>query len=214
MRISAFSVAACCAVFFTVVSVWGRMDYSAMDPENPEVVQASEEAAARLTGANRSVAVKGRVVDILGIPKNVGAGGVAIEGRVTALESAMKDLGAKVTQTEIRIELPSDVLFDFDKYDLRPDAREALAKVATIIRAHPGKSVRVEGHTDSVGTDEYNMRLSLRRAASVKQWLEEKEGLESTSFRIKGWGEGAPRETNDTEEGRQKNRRVEIIVEK
>ncbi len=128
------------------------------------------------------------------------------------LEQTLKELGARVTETEIRMDLSGDILFDTNRYGVRPDAREALGKVAVVIRAYPEKSVRVEGHTDFEGSQEYNKRLSVKRAESVRRWLREKEGLTGTGFQIKGWGKVRPRASNRTAEGRQKNRRVEITI--
>jgi outer membrane protein OmpA-like peptidoglycan-associated protein len=124
----------------------------------------------------------------------------------------MKDLGAEVTEKEIRMDLPSDILFDFDKSVIRSDARDSLSKVAVVIRAHPGKIILVEGHTDSKGSEDYNKKPSLQRAESVKRWLQENGNIRDTVFQIKGWGEINPKATNETEQGRQKNRRVKVTV--
>ena len=104
-----------------------------------------------------------------------------------------------------------DVLFDFDRHTLRPGAREKLAKVAGIVLAYPDLRLEVEGHTDSLGTDEYNQRLSDRRAESVQSFLTE-QGIAAASIVARGFGEARPVVTNDTPEGRQQNRRVELIV--
>src|SRR6202162_513130 len=103
----------------------------------------------------------------------------------------------------------SDVLFDTGKYTLRPGAREKLAKVAGIILGHPGLRIQVEGHTDSVGGDEYNQRLSEQRAASVRDYLVA-QGVPATSVTAKGFGKTTPVASNDTAAGRQQNRRVEL----
>jgi outer membrane protein OmpA-like peptidoglycan-associated protein len=141
-------------------------------------------------------------------------------GGVQPLEAAVSELEVKETETEIRIELAADVLFDFDSADLRAEAEQALRNVAEIIRAHEGADVRVEGHTDAKGSDSYNQKLSKRRAESVRDWLMATEGLRDTDFEITGFGESKPAAANekpdgsDDPEGRQKNRRVEIVVEK
>ena len=192
----------------------GKIDYARLDPDSLEVQQASEEAVKTLGPDRGAVAIEKKVVDIIGIPKELAGAGVALTGRVAKVETALKDLGAKVSETEIRMELSGDILFDFDKSSIRSDAREALGKVAVVIRAYPGRIVLIEGHTDSKGSEKYNTKLSLRRAESVKRWLQERENLINTTFRTKGWGESKPRATNKTEEGRQKNRRVEIIIKK
>jgi outer membrane protein OmpA-like peptidoglycan-associated protein len=105
----------------------------------------------------------------------------------------------------------SDVLFDFNKATLRPGTREKLAKVAGIILAHPGLRMEAEGHADAVGTDDYNQRLSERRAQSVTAFLVE-EGIRPESITAMGFGESRPVATNGTVEGRQQNRRVELVV--
>src|SRR5438094_1826205 len=104
-----------------------------------------------------------------------------------------------------------DVLFDFGKYDLRPEAREKLAKLSGIILAHPGLELAVEGHTDNVGSDELNQRLSEKRAETVTAYLIQ-QGLSEASVTARGFGESAPVADNLTTEGRQRNRRVEIVV--
>lgn len=142
-----------------------------------------------------------------------GASG-AIAGKVT-------DLQIKETTTEIKIDLAADVLFDFDKSTLRPSARTALKQVASIIRDNAkGHIVKIDGYTDSKGSDPYNQRLSDRRAASVKSWLIAKEGLSNVNFESEGFGAKNPVAPNtnpdgsDNPDGRQKNRRVEIIIAK
>jgi outer membrane protein OmpA-like peptidoglycan-associated protein len=106
----------------------------------------------------------------------------------------------------------SDVLFDTAKYSLRPLARERLAKVAGILLGHPGLTLAVEGHTDSVGGEEYNQRLSEQRAGSVRDFLIQQGITEMNSVPAKGFGKSQPVATNDTAAGRQLNRRVELIV--
>jgi len=105
----------------------------------------------------------------------------------------------------------SDVLFDTAKATLKPGAREKLARVSGIIGSHPGLKLEVEGHTDSVGTDEYNQDLSERRAESVRAYLVSQR-IEPQSVTTKGFGEHQPVATNDTAAGRQRNRRVELVV--
>ena len=105
----------------------------------------------------------------------------------------------------------SDVLFDTGSATLKPGAREKLAKISGILLAHPGLSLQVEGHTDSVGTDEFNQELSGRRADGVRDYLAQ-EGVPASSMTAKGFGKTQPVATNDTPEGRQRNRRVELVV--
>ena len=105
----------------------------------------------------------------------------------------------------------SDVLFDTGSYTLKPGAREKLAKISGIVLAHPGLNLQIEGHTDSVGADEFNQQLSERRADSVRDFLAE-QGVPASSITAKGFGKTQPVASNDTPEGRQRNRRVELVV--
>lgn len=105
----------------------------------------------------------------------------------------------------------SDVLFDTGKYSLRPLAREKLAKVAGIVSGHPGLRLDVEGHTDSVGGAEYNQGLSEQRGAAVRDYLVQ-QGMPVSSVTAKGFGETQPVASNDTAQGRQQNRRVELVI--
>ena len=105
----------------------------------------------------------------------------------------------------------SDVLFDTAKYSLRPLAREKLAKVSGIVSGHPGLRLDVEGHTDSVGGEEYNQQLSEQRGGSVRDYLIQ-QGMPATSVTTKGFGKTQPVASNDTAEGRQLNRRVELVI--
>jgi outer membrane protein OmpA-like peptidoglycan-associated protein len=129
------------------------------------------------------------------------------------------DLRVKETDTEVRIELAADVLFDFDKATLRSEAEQPLGKVAALIKERGGGAVRIEGHTDSKGDDAYNQKLSERRAESVRQWFVSR-GLGGRPFSVRGFGETRPVAPNskpdgtDDPAGRQKNRRVEIVIAK
>ena len=105
----------------------------------------------------------------------------------------------------------SDVLFDFDSANLKPGAREKIARVAGILKSHADLKIQVEGHTDSVGSDGYNLRLSERRAESVRAGMLQ-QGVNRDVVGTAGFGESKPVATNGTAEGRQQNRRVEIVV--
>jgi outer membrane protein OmpA-like peptidoglycan-associated protein len=105
----------------------------------------------------------------------------------------------------------SDVLFDTGSYTLKPGAREKLAKVSGILLAHPGLTLQIEGHTDSIGSDEFNQRLSEQRAGSVRDFIAD-QGVSASSITSRGFGKTEPVASNDTPEGRQRNRRVEIVV--
>jgi len=105
----------------------------------------------------------------------------------------------------------SDVLFDTAQYTLKSGAREKLAKVSGIILAHPGLKIEVEGHTDSVGGDDYNMKLSEDRAKAVRSYLVG-QGVNGDSVTSRGFGKTMPVADNSTAAGRQANRRVELVV--
>ena len=149
---------------------------------------------------------------LVGVGDNVGGKGATLAGQV-------EDLAIKETKTEVRIELSGDILFDFDKATLRPAATPMLERVAEVIRKYGKPMVRIEGHTDSKGSHEYNVKLSQRRADAVKDWLV-KNGAIGGALVTKGLAETQPVAPNqnpdgsDNPEGRQKNRRVEIVVKK
>jgi outer membrane protein OmpA-like peptidoglycan-associated protein len=134
----------------------------------------------------------------------------AIALRTQLLEQLNRILETRDTPRGLVVNM-ADVLFDFGKYELRPEAREKLAKLSGIILAHPGLDLAVEGHTDNVGTDEVNQKLSEQRAESVRIYLIG-QGLEQTNVTAQGFGKTTPVADNSTAPGRQKNRRVEIVV--
>jgi outer membrane protein OmpA-like peptidoglycan-associated protein len=105
----------------------------------------------------------------------------------------------------------SDVLFDTGSANLKPGAREKLARVAGILASHPDLHIEIEGHTDSVGGEDYNQRLSEKRAESVRAYLVEQK-VSPSVVGTAGFGESQPVATNGTAAGRQQNRRVEIVV--
>ena len=105
----------------------------------------------------------------------------------------------------------SDVLFRSGSFELLPGARERLAKVSGIVLAYPSLHVAVEGHTDSVGSDEYNQNLSELRAQSVRDYFVQ-QGIPASAVEARGFGKTAPIASNDTPEGRQQNRRVELVL--
>ena len=110
----------------------------------------------------------------------------------------------------LQISLNSAVLFDTGKYQLKPEAKTELDRAADAIREHPGARVTVEGHTDNVGSSASNMKLSNDRAAAVRDYLA--AALHGFEFHTAGYGETRPVASNDDEAGRQKNRRVDIVI--
>src|SRR5436305_5128224 len=105
----------------------------------------------------------------------------------------------------------SDVLFKSGSFELLPGARERLAKVSGIVLAYPTLHLQVEGHTDAVGTDEYNQNLSEHRAEAVRDYLVQ-QGIAANSIGARGFGKTQPIASNETAEGRQQNRRVELVL--
>jgi len=104
-----------------------------------------------------------------------------------------------------------DVLFQTGKYELKPEARERLAKVSGILLAYPTLKISIEGHTDAVGTDDYNQRLSEQRAEAVRDYFVQ-QGVTENTVTARGFGKTQPIAANDTADGRQRNRRVELVL--
>ncbi len=165
------------------------------------------------TPVGRSDQPAGKVLDITGQVLDI----VGLTSDVKGIDLGIPGSHVTVTPREIRIELPADILFDFDKADIRPSAADALKKAAALVRERAKGPVRIEGHTDSKGNSTYNQKLSERRAESVRIWLVEREGLSNVKFVIQGYGATHPKVANtkpdgsDDPDGRQTNRRVEIV---
>ena len=133
-----------------------------------------------------------------------------VELRVLLLKQFNAILQTRDTARGLIVNM-SDVLFDTGKFTLRPAAREKLAKVAGIVSGHPGLKLDVEGHTDSVGADDSNQKLSEHRGEAVRDYLTQ-QGMASSSVTTKGLGKTQPIASNDTASGRQQNRRVELVI--
>lgn len=127
-----------------------------------------------------------------------------------ALRQQLLDMDAKETERGMVITL-GDVLFDTDKATLRGGAISALSKLVAFLVQNPDRGLVIEGHTDSVGDDAYNLDLSRRRADSVKAYLM-KNGIDPGRMSATGLGESSPVSGNDSPTGRQQNRRVEVII--
>lgn len=126
------------------------------------------------------------------------------------LQKQLTELNAKTTERGLVVTL-GDVLFSSGKAELRGGTPSNLAKLAAFLNQYPDRSVIIEGHTDSVGAEEYNRDLSERRAASVKAYLVG-QGVASSRVTSTGLGEGSPVAGNESATGRQQNRRVEVII--
>ena len=185
-----------------------------VDPDSPAQHQRAVQALAnakRLEISREPLEIGREPLEIVGLSS-------AIQGSARSVDGLLKDLNAEVRGREVRIALSADVLFDFDKADLKSEARPQLEKVAVVLKEYPNATARVEGHTDGKGDAAYNQRLSERRAETVRKWFES-EGVK-TRLSSKGWGKTKPVVPNarpdgkDDPEGRQKNRRVEIMLDR
>src|SRR6185369_5003320 len=141
--------------------------------------------------------------------------GAAIGHRMDKQQQELQQIpGVEVSRPsegQIDVRLTSDILFDYNSSDLRPESRATLSDLAGNFRRYADEIIDVEGHTDSTGTPDYNQKLSERRADSVKGFLID-QGVTSNRINAIGYGETRPKASNDTPEGRQLNRRVEIHI--
>ncbi len=201
-----------------ILTLWSWTISAAFSLDEDEMVipaeahQKAVEALKALGPERGALQITFKVLIVEGIVRGVSA-------RSEKIQAALKELGAKETETEYLIELPGDILFDFDKWTIMEDAEETLSKVGEIISAYQ-YPVTIIGHTDSKGAESYNLELSRKRAEAVKQWLVDREGINQERIETIGKGESEPVAPNtkadgsDNPEGRQKNRRVEIRIGK
>jgi outer membrane protein OmpA-like peptidoglycan-associated protein len=148
----------------------------------------------------------GRTLELRGLAR-------ALRGADISLGDRLARLGAEESELEVRIRLPGSILFDFNSDEIRADAGGTLSELVGVLAAYADRPVRIEGHTDSIASEEYNQRLSEKRAAAVRGWLEA-NGIAQGRLTTVGHGESRPVAANDTADGRQRNRRVEVVVEK
>lgn len=177
--------------------------------EQASAVAPAEPASSALSAQDNSLSAQG---------SNLAAQGSNLSAQGSNLSAQGSSLSGTEIGFNIQINLSSDVLFDFDKAELKPEADTELQKAADVIRQKGKGVILITGYTDSKGTDEYNQRLSLARAQAVKSWFEA-QGL-NQDFQVAGQGAKNPVAPNthpdgsDNPEGRAKNRRVEVIVNK
>ena len=139
---------------------------------------------------------------------------------LTQVDTLKSELKATETDRGTLVSLPGDVVFDFDRASIRPDARPTLDKVAQLINTQAPPTVAIEGHSDNKGDDAYNQRLSEARATAVRDYLISVRTVDGTKLVTKGYGELKPVAPNmkpdgaDDDPGRQRNRRVEIVLGK
>jgi len=151
---------------------------------------------------------------IIGAAVGGAAGGIIGSYMDKQAAEMQQDLeGARIERVGegIKITFGSGVLFAVDRSDLQPAAQENLVKLTAILQKYDDTNIMVEGHTDATGTEEYNMDLSLRRSSSVATFLAA-QGVERTRLSAVGYGELQPIATNETTDGRQQNRRVEVAI--
>jgi outer membrane protein OmpA-like peptidoglycan-associated protein len=228
----------------------GSGQQRSLDCTGREVVVRGDRNALTLTGGCRALRVEGNTSDIraalapgapvvlrgnvLDLAWSQAAPGpeprITTEGQqirvqraaqaITAPADAAGRVGRQETARGVTLTLSGDVLFGFDSDRLRPEAAEALAEVADVIREARPRSMRIIGHTDALGAEAYNQDLSLRRARSVQRWLEERAGGAMPAVVVDGRGEADPVAPNtmpdgrDNPAGRAQNRRVEIALER
>jgi len=159
------------------------------------------------SGNNRTGAVAGAAAGA--------AIGAAIGHRMDKQQQELQQIpGVEVSrpaENQIDVRLTSDILFDVDSAALRSESRSTLRQLADNVRQYPDELLDVEGHTDSTGTADYNLGLSGRRANSVRDFVVD-QGIPASRVTARGYGESRPKASNDTPEGRQLNRRVEIHI--
>ena len=134
----------------------------------------------------------------------------AATAQVQQLQQELASLQAKQTDRGLVLTL-GDVLFETGKADLRPGALRNLYPLVTFLQKYPERRVMIEGHTDNVGSDAYNLDLSQRRADAVRDFLLQ-NGVNPAQLTTRGYGKASPVASNNTAEGRQQNRRVELII--
>ena len=145
--------------------------------------------------------------------------GLALKANIEYLQQALALLNAEILASEIRISLSADLLFDFDQYEVKPEADAELRTLTTVLRETDSGEVRIVGHTDALGSEAYNQRLSEQRAESIKRWfLGPGEIGKEVVIQTLGLGESEPVAPNlnidgsDNVSGRALNRRVELFI--
>lgn len=165
-------------------------------------------------------AVIGRASGNTGLGAIIGAtvGGAAgaiighqMDKQAAEIENTVPDAKVERVGEGIVVEFSSNVLFDFDKANLRADAQPTLNKLVDVLTKYPDTDIELQGHTDNTGTEKYNQTLSEKRARSVDTYLV-KKGITTKRIKIRGFGETIPKYDNATESGRARNRRVEFLI--
>ena len=174
-------------------------------------------AAGAILGAatgNSSSAAKGAVIGgaIGAVAGNLWS--KHMEDKRAAMERATQGTGVEVARTQdnqLKVNVPSDISFDVGRADIKPELRSVLDSFANGLKDDPNTRIRIVGHTDNTGSDAINDPLSLQRARSVKNYLEDR-GIADSRIEAEGRGEHEPIADNSTAAGRAKNRRVEFVI--
>ncbi|MBC8033874.1 MAG: OmpA family protein [Chitinophagaceae bacterium] len=181
----------------------------------------TQKGAAIGTGGGAAVgAVVGKAAGNTALGAIIGAavGGVSgaligkkMDKQAEELKRQVPDAKVERVGEGIVVEFNSNVLFGFNKAEVNLEASQTLDKLITVLNTYPDTNLEIQGHTDNRGTDEYNQGLSVRRATSAANYLRT-HGVPSSRVSIKGYGKDAPKYSNETEEGRSGNRRVEFLI--
>jgi outer membrane protein OmpA-like peptidoglycan-associated protein len=151
---------------------------------------------------------------IIGAAVGGGAGAIIghqMDKQAEEIKKAVPDAKVERVGEGIVVEFSSNVLFAFDKSNLSDDAKISLNKLVTVLEYYPETNIEVQGHTDSKGSMSYNQNLSEERATAVSRYLNDKS-INASRLVIKGFGEAAPKYSNETDNGRMENRRVEFLI--
>ena len=189
------------------------MDVAWEDPEPPEAQALAEQVVGAKWNEDKRIGLTMKILPLVNRTTGLAGFTSGVEGKTRSLDDRLAGLNAKVTDTEVTIRLPGSILFDFDSAAVRADAEPTLAEVAEVLKAYGERPARIEGHTDSIASDAYNLDLSKRRAESVRN------GSAAMASRLpgsprSGTARRKPVADNSTAAGRQSNRRVEIVIAK
>lgn len=168
-------------------------------------------AEQRAAGAEqRAVGAEAQVATAQALANAAQADATQAKAEADALAQRLADLQAKQTERGVLVTL-GDVLFEFNRAEIKPTAQASLTKLADFLKQYPGRRVLIEGHTDNVGSDAYNAELSRRRAESVAMQLEAM-GVQAPRVTVVGYGKQYPVASNTTDTNRALNRRVEVYL--
>jgi outer membrane protein OmpA-like peptidoglycan-associated protein len=206
-------IASILVMLFVVPATFAQVDDHAKAKKGAAIGGVAGAIVGGVLGNNRGKgnATRGAVIGgVVG-----GATGVIVGAMMDKQEKSLRQIEGvnvqRVNNDELKVTVKNDVLFDFNSAGLRSASRTSLRDMADVFQQYPNTTIRVEGFTDSVGSDSYNQRLSDRRSNSVVNYLETL-GVRNSRLQPIGYGESQPRATNSTASGRQLNRRVEIHI--